>query len=368
MKSNSEKPTDLRGPERTRHIRVTNWMRQQIVSGHWPIGARLPSYNETRARYGVPTSTMEKVYAQLESEGLIVRRRGSGTYVSEPATRTSSSTGMIGLSGTGFNFSGYSPYWAHLLGGVREAAAAEGLQILLLDPRTSDGWEKADGVLMCDWDDPAMPRKVLPGQPLVSLMVPVQGIASACADDEGAARLATEHLLALGHRRIGFFHTFASHPIAHQRLMGYQSALQAAGIKPRAEWTANMCGTYDFGAAFTNFAYEMMKQKLGDGWQKLGCTALLCHNDEAAVGVIMALEEAGLRVPHDVSIIGFDGTEYCDLVRPRLSSVAIPLREIGVAAVKLLCTQIKNEKESDEHRVLPTCFQERETTARVSNL
>src|SRR4051794_4393893 len=92
----------LEGSSRTRHIRVTNWIRQQIVSGNWKVGDRLPSYNEMRELHGIHTATMEKVYAQLESEGLIVRWRGSGTFVAEPQKKVRSATGIIGLNGAGF--------------------------------------------------------------------------------------------------------------------------------------------------------------------------------------------------------------------------------------------------------------------------
>lgn len=352
----------LRGESRTRHTHVTDWMRQQIASGQWKPGERLPSYNETRALHGVHTATMEKVYAQLESEGLIVRRRGSGTFVAEPVKKVATKTGIMGLSGAGFSFSEYSPYWAHLQGGAREAAAKAGMQLLILDPRSSQGWEKADGVLVCDWNDPRVPRKVLPGLPVVSLMTPIPGLASVYADDEGGARQAVEHLVQQGHRRIGYLHTYADHATVQNRLKGYYNALSSSGIEPQESWTRCLRGHYGAGKRFTTEARKNMLLWLRDDWKKLGCTALLCHNDEAAVGVIAALSEAGIRVPEDVSIVGFDGTEYCELVMPRLSSIEIPLREIGAAGVELLLNQIKREQVSAEHLVLPTKFVARETT------
>jgi DNA-binding LacI/PurR family transcriptional regulator len=343
-------------------------MRQQIASGQWKPGERLPSYNETRAIHGVHTATMEKVYAQLETEGLIVRRRGSGTFVAEPVKAAACGTGMLGLSGRGFSFEEYSPYWAHLQGGVREAAARAGLQVLLLDPQNSRGWEKADGVLVCDWNDPRVPRKLVPGMPVVSLMTPVPGLASAYADDEGGARQATELLIELGHRRIGYLHAYADHAVVQQRLQGYRAALSAAGIQPQQKWARCMRGRYHAGQRFTTEARKNMLLWLRDGWQKLGCTALLCHNDEAATGVIDALHEAGIKVPEDVSIIGFDSTEYCDLVKPMLTSVHVPLREIGAAGVELLLQQITQENVCDLHKVLSTQVRERETTSAVRDV
>jgi LacI family repressor for deo operon, udp, cdd, tsx, nupC, and nupG len=339
-------------------------MRAQIAGGTWKPGDRLPSYNEARALYNVHTNTLEKAYSQLENEGLIVRRRGSGTFVAEPITRTPGATGIVGLCGVGFNFCGYSPYWAQLQGGVREAASQAGMQLLLLDPRHSSGWEKADGVLLCDWNDPLAPRKTPPGMAMVSLMTPVPGIASVCAGDEGGARAATEYLLGLGHRRIGFLHTYAGQPIVKNRLAGYRSALRAAGIRPRAAWLRCLYGDYIVGRQFTKEARRSMSLWLREDWKQLDCTALLCHNDEAATGAIAALNKAGLRVPDDVSVVGFDGTEYCDLVSPRLSTVEVPLRAIGAAGVELLLRQFERAQASDEHRVLPTRLAPRATAAR----
>jgi DNA-binding LacI/PurR family transcriptional regulator len=334
--------------------------RGQIEAGTLRLGDRLPSLKEMYEE-GISRPTVEKAYHILEREGYIERRRGFGVFVREQAARSTQYT--IGLSGKGFNFQEYSPYWAHLLGGVREAASQAGMQLLLLDAHNSRGWEKADGVLVCDWNDWREPRKQLPGMPYVSLMAPIPGLASACADDESGARQATEHLLQLGHERIGFLHTYGNDIVARNRLKGYRAALQEAGVAPRKDWKHCLCGNYIFGKQFTDEARRNMRAWLQGDWKKLDCTALLCHNDEAAMGVIAELEDAGMRVPDDISVVGFDGTEYCELVRPQLSSVEIPLREIGAAGIELLIRQIEAEEMTDEHRMLNVELRVRQSTA-----
>jgi DNA-binding LacI/PurR family transcriptional regulator len=331
----------------------------QIESGELQPGDRLPSLKEMSAQQGLSRPTVEKAYAFLEREGLIEKLHGAGVFVRQPRSR--STQGVIGLSGDGFNFAGNSHYWGQILGGAREAAANAGVQLLILDSASYDGWEKADGVLVCDWDDKRKPRKKLPGLPIVSLMTPIPGTASVVADDHGATYSATEHLIQLGHRRIGFLHGYEN-ALMRNRISGYQKALQDNGIRARKDWMRCLRGHYDVGARFTTEARKNMLLWLRDGWNELGCTALLCHNDETATGVIETLTQAGFRVPEDVSVFGFDGTEYCELVRPRLSSVEIPLREIGAAGVELLLQQIEAERLFDTHRVLPTRLQMRETT------
>jgi len=307
------------------------------------------------------------VYARLESEGLIVRKRGSGTFVAQPRQTTRKSTGIIGLSGEGFSFNGYSSYWARLMSGVRGEAAAAEFQILLLDPESHNGWEKADGVLVCDWHALRIPRNHIADLPVVSLMTPVEGMASVVADEENGAQQATEKLIALGHRRIGFLYSYEESIIVLNRLAGYRKALRAAGVTPSKKWERFLYGQCFFGAEFTTGARISLEYWLREDWRALGLTALLCHNDESALGVIQALNEKGIRVPQDISVIGFDGTEFCEMVSPKLTSVELPLREIGATGVELLLQQIAADEVSDEHRVLPTQLQERESTAAPSH-
>ena len=172
------------------------------------------------------------------------------------------------------------------------------------------------------------------------------------ADEEGAGFAAAQHLLDLGHRRIAFVHGYLHSPTAQARLDGYQRALQTAGVAPEPAWTHALGGKFQLGARFTSQARQSMQGWLAEGWQELGCTAVVCHNDEAALGVIQALADHGIRVPQDVSVVGFDGTEYCDLVSPALTSVALPLQEIGATAVELLLNQITTGVINDEHITL----------------
>ena len=356
----------MKSPAKTRHVQVTDKIRERIRSGELKPGERLPSYNEIRAQEGVHTNTLEKVYAKLELEGLIVRRRGSGTFVAQFTKPAPTATGIIGLSGKAFRFDGYSPYWAQLQGGAHEAVTRAGRQLLILEPTRSKGWEKADGALICDWNDNLRPRKDLPGLPQVSLMTALKGMSSVTADDYKGMRLATEYLVSLGHRKIAYLHGNLSSQIIRNRFRAFQDVLKETDIDLDPAWTRFIPGKYDYGVHISSRAKLAMSRWLKQGWSALGCTALLCHNDEAAVGAIQALNAKGIRVPQDISVMGFDGTEYCDLVSPRLSSVQLPLREIGAQAVELLLKQITMDEVSGEHQVLPPQLRVRESTAAPS--
>ena len=118
-----------------------------------------------------------------------------------------------------------------------------------------------------------------------------------------------------------------------------------------------------YGDQIVTAAREAMQQWIDDSWKETGCTALLCHNDETALGAIQALQAAAINVPHDVSVVGFDGTNFCELTTPKLSSVKVPLREIGATAVELLLQQIEADTVRDDHKVLPMALQQRESSA-----
>jgi len=349
----------LQPPKIPKYWTLAEHFRREIRTGVLRPGDRLPSLAEMREQQGISRPTMEKVHQILEQEGLIQRLPGAGTFVLEPKKRTA--TGILGVTGFGFQYSGQSAYWASLLGGIREGASVAQMQLLLLDHVSSRGWEKADGILLCDWSRDETLRHVPAEQPCVSLLVPIAGMASVAIDDRAAMKMATEYLIGLGHKRIAYLHG-NDHTTLPLRLSGYQEAMAASGLKTLKKWRRAYIAGNDFGDQFVAAGKRAMQDWLGKGWSTLGCTALLCHNDEVAVGAIQAFQEAGVLVPRDVSIMGFDGLEIGTYVSPQLTTVKLPLREIGINAVEMLMKQIKADEVSTPHLFCTAQLRERETT------
>lgn len=353
-------------PDGPKYRQLADYFRARIESGELAPGAQLPTFAQMHTQHGASRPTVERMLLILESENLVDRQNGNGIFVARRNANKSARkprSGIIGLSGEGFNFSEYSPYWAALMSGARDAASEAGMQLLILDDDSPKSWEKADGVLMCNWQTDRKALKIHASSPVVSLMTPVDGLCSVMADDEEAGYLATRHLIELGHRRIAFLHGYPNNRTAIDRLAGYRRALAEEGIVPSEPWMRCLHGKYFWGKRFTIEANRNMQKWLREDWNELGCTALICHNDEASLGAIQAFAEFGLRVPHDVSVIGFDGTEFCDLVTPSLSSVALPLREIGAAAARILLRQINKSTLSQEHQTFSVELQKRASTA-----
>lgn len=256
------------------------------------------------------------------------------------------------------------PYYAHLIEGIRAAAAQTGEEVLLLNDLPSAGWEKVDGVLVFGESRRDVPDRLPISMPVVGLMAEGPGLASVTADDYAGARQAIEHLVALGHRRIGYLTdglgVSSDTPISQQRLRGYTDGLQAAGIMPQPEWLWNLANA---GGEFLERGHDSMRKWLQSSWETLGCTALLVHNDRAAIGAIEVLKSAGVRIPQDLSVVGFDSTDECDLCAPRLTSVRVPLYDIGESAARLLIQMVHEEEPASREIVLPTELQVRASTA-----
>lgn len=257
---------------------------------------------------------------------------------------------------------GSTPYFTHLQEGIRRAAYRAGREVLLLHGEPSPGWEKVDGIIGHGEASSAISQRLTVKVPFVSLMTPPNEGAVVMADDGDGVRQAIEHLLSLGHRHIGYL-VYEDAGRGAVRVAAYRDALREAGIEPQPMWQRVL---WDWGAMDVRGRLSM-GEWLKEGFRDTGITALLVQNDRAAIGAMQTLHEAGIRVPQDISVVGFDSTDECELCTPRLTSVRIPLQEIGERAVKLLLNQIEDqENESDvtETTVFPVELQVRDSTAR----
>ena len=344
MKSNSPP-----GPnELAKYAELAGLLREQIRSGALPCGERLPSYAAFK-RQGFTNQTIEKAQTQLVSEGLIERRHGSGVFVKERAARPRH--GLIGFAGIS-SVSFTERYWASLLQGVYDVVDGETTQILLLKGLpNSGGWERVDGVLgsgvLEEWV-----TKLPEGMPAVSLLDRHHQIDGVVADDFSGALKLTEHLIGLGHRRIGYLVTKPILGTTSLRFAGYEAALQRAGMR-RLENLVRDIGPHLVGDdPFFQAGLNSMAEWLRDDWSESGCTALLCQNDAAAWGAIRALESAGYWVPGDVSVTGFDavGREFGSR---SLTTIEVPLRKIGAAGARRLLRLVNGDEHERATITLP---------------
>jgi GntR family transcriptional regulator of arabinose operon len=334
-----------------KYLQIYEDLLREIKSGKLKPGDRLPSFMQLRDIYEAMPATAERAYARLESENLVIRKARQGVFV---APRQQALTGKIGLLIHSLNQSSrISLYTESLLNGIREGCTEQNVEVLLIDLHEADNAQKTDGVLLyCDKLH-AYALGLKPERPHVLLNQRADGIVAVTADDFAGGKLAATHLLELGHKRIAYLmESVYEEPL--RRGAGYRAALQQAGIEFDTRWLRQRGPVdRDNGSDYLHWARQNMEQWLDEDWEELGCTAIIAQNDHVAIGIMQVLSERGIRVPEQVSVMGFDGTELCDMVSPRLTSIWVPLHQIGREAVRVLCEQIRNGPHAASNLSLP---------------
>lgn len=259
--------------------------------------------------------------------------------------------GMINNSHTNKN-----TFVLQLMVGVEEAASQEGFSVFLCNSSASQSKEneylevlldkQVDGIIFLDnvVKERHLPAAHLSNVPLVFLnQYPQEALyPSVIPNDVQGAKLATDHLIALGHKRIGFINGRLKHKASHLRLEGYQAALKAAGL---------------------TFDSQLVQGK--DIWDEEGGylsvndlmaltnppTAIFCANDPLAIGALDGLRQLGLSVPDDIALIGFDNSLAAAQKRPALSSIEMPFLDMGKLAVKLLLESLEGKVSNTVHKL-----------------
>jgi LacI family transcriptional regulator len=172
------------------------------------------------------------------------------------------------------------------------------------------------------------------------------------AHSSGASE-AVEHLLALGHRRIAAITGPRGWIATEERLRGYHGALAAGGVMPDPELVVESNFHAEGGA---EAALSLLDRPNPP-------TAIFAFNDMLAIGVMQAARQRGVRVPHELSVVGFDDTFEASIVSPPLTTVRQPLAEMGRMAVNLLVRQLQNQRIEALHVQLETKLVVRESTA-----
>jgi LacI family transcriptional regulator len=186
------------------------------------------------------------------------------------------------------------------------------------------------------------------GTPVVLLDHPVDQ-ADLCAvttDNILGGQLAAEHLLGLGHRRLAFMDGPVPVRPVSDRLSGVRQALADAGLDPSAALrttTLDLAGAVDEADAMVDSLFDRPDPP----------TAIICFNDMSSLGTLRALERRGLRVPGDVSVIGYDDLEFAARLRPALTTVRQPAYQLGRSAADLLLDEERPDHQHREVRFLP---------------
>lgn len=269
-------------------------------------------------------------------------------------------SGMIGL----IIPDNSNPFYAELARAIEDAGFASGYSVILCNTDLSDEKQQAyidvllshqvDGVLFIDIEHikpKGLERVQAERIPVVHLNTTtiIPNVDQVMVDDRQGGYLVGKYLLSLNHRRIGCIYLSTPHGLESLRIVGFREALAEAGVTLPLEHFALGNGRYESG-------YQAMQTLLQC---RLNVTAVFVYNDLMALGAMNALHAQGLRVPQDISLVGYDNIFYASTFEPALTTIAQPITRIGQACVALLLERIQQPDKPSTHITLPVELIER---------
>jgi len=252
------------------------------------------------------------------------------------------------------------PYNGLLLRGIESASLREGYQLLVtstheaalraIDIARLFRQRRVDGMIVVASHEDEHRADLDPGVPVVfvadheELLPDRPGVGLVTFDEVAAATTITQHLIGLGHRRIGYVGIGRARLSNLNRQAGYEAALRIAGVEPDhlLSMTSTRRDSAEGGAEGVALLLPAHP------------TALLFYNDMAAIGGIRALVDRGVRVPEEVSVAGFDDIEVAALVTPPLTTMSQPRFEMGRMATEQLLAMLRGEPDADRLRTACT--------------
>lgn len=347
-------------PNSPKYVQLKEEIVAWIAAGKFLPGDKLPSENELAEQFGLSRQTVRQSIGELVQDGWLSREQGKGTFV----TRLSAERRQVsGARTVGMITTYISDYiFPSIVRGVESALKERGYRLLLsstdnrkdrereclemmlsqavsgliVEPtKSAEGNPNFDGYLALEEH----------GIPLVMINESYPDLDAACYknDDEGGGRLAAEHLLDLGHRRIaGFFKTDDLQGV--ERMKGFLRAFRDRRLPSVPEMVVR-------------YTTEEKENRPQETLAKLlrseePPTALVCYNDQLAVSMLDVVRGSGLRVPEDLSIVGFDDSYLAVATEIKLTTVDHPKSELGQKAAGALMdrleqsasAQVKNER------------------------
>jgi LacI family transcriptional regulator len=217
---------------------------------------------------------------------------------------------------------------------------------------------QVDGLILATAhrSDALVAKYMAAGGPLVLINRTIEGtpVHAVVNEDRRGMHLAVQHVVALGHTRIAHLAGPPRFSTGQRRLQGFREAMRAAGLRPDPRLIAPC-------AAFAEEEGLRALRRLLGG--RVRFTAVVAANDRLALGGYDALAERGLRCPEDVSITGFNDMPLVDKVRPPLTTVRIPLYEMGARAARMLLEQLTQPGATPQSVQLPPTLIVRGSTA-----
>jgi LacI family repressor for deo operon, udp, cdd, tsx, nupC, and nupG len=254
------------------------------------------------------------------------------------------------------------PFFTEVMAGIRDVASEQGYSLLINETQfntmTADQIgsmvvsRQADGIALLASLSPfgtrvlsATSHRALPMVIGCETITPeLSSYPGIHIDNVAAAKEATHYLLGLGHERIAFIYGEHKTLLTQDRENGYREAMTEANKTIDSGWVVE-------GKLTLEGAIEATEGLLAN---PIRPTAIFCANDEMAMGCLHAVKAAGLRVPDDISVVGFDDSRYAQIMDPPLTTIRQPARKIGERVMQRLLAEIENGRSHDaEPEIVP---------------
>lgn len=363
------------------HVQLHNALRQLILAGRWQQGERIPSETQLAQHLQISRTTVRIALQRAEVEGLITRAAGRGTFVTYNAD-TRLDTRFIGFVTRSF----HNEIHRTLLSSVEAELRTGGYSVVFSKAGSSQDevavlrqmhGDKVKGVIL--WAN----ARVTPAQrmaleafttqniPIVFIDRLVDGIEGdfVGSDNFGGTYALIEHLVELGHEHI----VYLSHSIANlypieERYRGYHAAMNAHNRTIYPIWKLNSPNANEF---FETDLFQLLDQQRPHFNTQIAKmlesaaprpTALVCANDAIAIIAMRAVRELGLKVPEDISIVGFDDISLAAYLDTPLTTISQDAHAIGQQAANILLERLDGTSRKPGHHVVPTKLQIRMST------
>jgi LacI family transcriptional regulator len=340
------------------YAQVRDHLRELIRSSQ--LDDQLPSERQLADRFGISYMTARRAIGELVDEGMLAREQGRGTFVRNRVPRAAAA-GSIGIIlPSKVRHGAANPFYAAVIQGVAEEGRRLGYRQTVIAAHAADLLHGARGGPVSAIVAVAQSVGDLPEIDEARKSVPVVAVDSSrgtalvpniISDNRGGSRLAAEHLLQLGHRRIGYISGNLPGEVSEARRDGFLDALRAARVLHDPQLMVE--GDYELESGYIG-AGRLLNQARPP-------TAIACANDTMAFGAYRRAHEMNLRIPQDLSIVGFDDLPAASYLTPGLTTMAVPRVELGWAALQLLITMLEGGT-PPSHRLLPVSIAVRRST------
>ncbi|WP_338556011.1 LacI family DNA-binding transcriptional regulator [Erwinia sp. E_sp_B04_7] len=293
----------------------------------------------------ISAQTRQKVMSAIEKLGYVYNQQAANFR-----SQTSNQVGLLLQDIT-------NPFYSELMAGLSHQTEVNALMMFIANSEESTGRQQkfveamgrnsACGLVLCLARN--TPAAFIAG--LKNLRFPVILVARPSpelpfdyvgTDNFSGARLATDHLLSLGHRNIAFIGGMPDSVTREHRIAGYTSRLKEAGIAPDDDWIISCESTRVAGAESVTALLSRYPQ----------ITAIVFHQDIIALGAVQGLRRMGRIIGKDISVIGFDDVPEASLIEPSLTTISVEAREIGRMAGELLLSRLAGNQQPPQTIIL----------------